>query len=93
MSCCNGVSSQWGGDVWQLIDEEERLEFKLRIDGFNDLRIVQARSCRVDVLSVRGVPHDEELGFMSVPDVEGEIDLRYHPVEHRGGHVRVRDLC
>lgn len=47
----------------------------------------------MDVLSVRGVPHDEELGFISVPDVEGEIDLRYHPVEHRGGHVRVRDLC
>lgn len=47
----------------------------------------------MDVLSVRVVPHDEELGFMSVPDVEGEIDLRYHPVEHRGGHVRVRDLC
>ena len=65
----------------------------LLVDELDDARIIQAKSCGVDVLSIGVVAHYEDLGFMRVIDVEGEIIAGHYPVERWGDHTRERDLC
>ena len=65
----------------------------LLVDELDDARIIQAKSRRVDVLSVGVVAHDEDLGLTWVIDVEGEVVPCHHPIERWGDHTREWDLC
>ena len=79
--------------VGRLVYDDRRFELLFLVDEFYDARIVKSKCCRVDVLSVGVVAHDEDLGLMRVIDVEGEVIASHYPVECWGYHTREWDLC
>ena len=79
-------------DGRKLVDDDGTFQLSFLVHQFDDARIVQAESRRIDILPVRIIAHAEDFGVFGIVQVKGEIVSRHHPVKLWRDHSRKRDF-
>ena len=70
-------------DGGQLVDDDGALELPFFVHELHDTGIVQAESCRIDILPVRVIAHAKNFRVFGIVQIQREIITRHHPVQLR----------
>ena len=79
-------------DGRKLVNDDGTFQLSFLVYQFDDARIVQAESRRIDILSVRIIAHAEDFWMFGIVQIQSKIIPCHHPVKLWRDHSRKRNF-